>query len=459
MLSQMLQPEIKDLINSRNFTAIREVIEEWTPADIAEIIADLEPHEQGVLFRLLPKDLATDTFEHMSFDLQEHILKSLGNEEVAFILNEMAADDRTAFLEELPSSITKQLMLLLNPKERSIAQSLLGYPENSIGRIMTPDYLSVKEDLTVKEVLDYIRLHGKDSETINIIYIVNDEGKLIDDLRIREILLAPLDTQIKNLTDGNFVYLNVNDDQETAIEVFKKYDRVALPVTDKEGVLIGIVTVDDVLDVIEEEATEDIQKMGAVSALEEPYISISILDMIKKRGGWLSLLFIGEMLTAHAMGFFEEEISKAVILALFVPLIISSGGNSGSQATTLVIRALALGEVSIKDWWIIIKREVFSGLFLGSILGTIGFLKIMIWQLTVQSYGEHWLLIGLTIGFSLIGVVMWGTIIGSMFPLMLKRVGFDPATSSAPFVATMVDVTGIIIYFGFAIIFLSGTIL
>ena len=459
MLGQILQPEIKDLINSRNFSSLKEVLIDWTPADIADLLTDLPDYEQAILFRIIPKDIATDTFEYLDVDVQLSLLKALGNEEVAFILNDMSPDDRTAMLEEVPASVLKQMMSLLSVKERHVAQSLLGYPENSVGRLMTPDYLAIRENWTVQEVLNYIRMHGKDIETLNIIYITNEKGKLIDDIKIGEFLLAPLELSVNELMDGNFTYLQVFDDQEKAVEVFKKYDRIALPVTDSSGILVGIVTVDDVLDVAEEEATEDFQKLGAVEALEDSYADIPILQMIKKRAGWLSVLFIGELFTASAMGFFENEISKAVVLALFVPLIISSGGNSGSQAATLVIRALSLGEVSIRDWFFVMKRELLSGLILGAILAVLGFLRITLWQNFSGMYGPHWLLIAFTVSIALIGVVMWGTLMGSMLPLGLKKIGFDPAASSAPFVATLVDVTGLMIYFSIALLLLKGTLL
>ncbi len=459
MLGQILLPELKDLIDKRNFTVLREVLEDLPTADIADLITDLESHDRAILFRILHKELAADVFEYLEFDIQEGLLKAMGNEEVAGILNEMSPDDRTALLEELPSSVARQLITLLSPQERLIAQKLLGYPENSIGRLMTPDYLVVQKEWTIQQVLDYIRNYGRDSETLNMLYVVDDKGRLLDDIRIREFLFAPINATVYDLMDENFVALKVYDDQETAVEIFKKYDRVALPVTDNSGTLIGIVTIDDVMDVAEEEATEDIQKLGGVEALEEPYSTISLFKMLKKRAGWLSILFVGEMFTASAMGFFENEISKAVVLALFVPLIISSGGNSGSQAATLVIRALSLGEITVKDWWFIMRREIFSGLGLGTILAAIGFLRIIVWQSATSIYGDHWLLIALTVSFSLVGVVLWGTLSGSMLPLILKRLGFDPATSSAPFVATLVDVTGLIIYFSFALLILDGTLL
>jgi magnesium transporter len=311
----------------------------------------------------------------------------------------------------------------------------------------------------VQQVLDYIRQHGQDSETLNVVYVVDDRGVLIDDVRIREFLLAPTSARVRDLMDRRFVALKATDDQETAVNVFRREDRSALPVTDSAGVLIGIVTVDDVLDVAEQEATEDIQRVGGSEALDEPYMQIAFRRMIQKRAGWLTALFLGEMLTATAMGAFEHEIERAVVLALFVPLIISSGGNSGSQASTLVIRALALGEVSLTDWWRVMRREMAAGLALGGILGTIGFLRITIWSAFSTLYGPHWLLVALTVALSLVGVVLWGTLTGSLLPFLLRRLGFDPAASSAPFVATLVDVTGLVIYFTVGIVVLRGTLL
>jgi len=324
---------------------------------------------------------------------------------------------------------------------------------------MTPNYVAVREQWTIREVLDYVRTHGQDSETLNVIYVVDEQGLLVDDIRIRELLLASLESRIADLMDRRFVALKATDDQEGAVAVFREYDRTALPVTDTAGMLIGIVTIDDVLDVAEATATRDIQRIGGSEALDEPYISIAFGRMIRKRAGWLMALFLGEMLTATAMGAFEAEISKAVVLALFVPLIISSGGNSGSQASTLVIRALALGEVGLHDWWRVMRREVFAGLALGAILGSIGFLRISVWSAFSDIYGPHWLSVAITVAISLVGVVLWGTLSGSLLPFGLKRLGFDPAASSAPFVATLVDVTGLVIYFSVALVVLRGTLL
>lgn len=459
MLSRLLQPEIQSLIEERQLGILKEILVDWTPADIAELLVDLPEKDRVIIFRLLSKELAADTFEYMDFDTQMELLKLMGKEESSVILNEMDPDDRTWLFEELPASAAKQLIQLLSPEERKIAVQLLGYPENSVGRLMTPDYIAVQPSFTIQQTLDYIRENGKNKETLNIVYVVDEKGKLIDDVKIREFLLAPLDNTVTDLMDENFVALHVFDDQETAVEAFKKYDRVALPVVDRAGSLIGIVTVDDVFDIAEEETTEDIHKQAAMEALDEPYNSIPLFSMIKKRGGWLAVLFLGEMFTASAMAFFEDEIARAVVLALFVPLIISSGGNSGSQAATLVVRAMALGEVTIKDWFYVIKRELITGFTLGSILALIGFLRIFAWQMASHIYGEHWFFVALTVSTSLVGVVMWGTITGSMLPFILKKLGFDPASSSAPFVATLVDVTGLVIYFSVAIVILSGKLL
>jgi len=465
MVGKLLQPEIKQLIDSRNFTALREIFREWPPADLAEVILDMPENEQVIIFRVLPSALAADVFEYLDVEPQQHLLRAMAHEQVVGILNEMSPDDRTALLEEMPSAAARQVIRLLTPDERRVAQSLLGYPEGSVGRLMTPDFIAVHENWTVREVLDYVRENGQDSETLNVIYVVDDRGKLIDDLRVREFLLRPLDVRVSDIRDHTFVALKVNDSQEDALNAFRKYDRVALPVVDSNEVLVGIVTSDDMLDVAEEEATEDIQKFGGMEALDEPYMRISLWRMVRKRAGWLIILFLGEMLTATAMSNYQDEIAKAVVLALFLPLIISSGGNSGSQASTLIIRAMALGEVTLRDWWRVASRELQTGLSLGAILGTIGALRVTAWSLVGEKYfhreiyGPHWPLVALTVGIALVGVVLWGSLSGSMLPFVLRSCRLDPATSSAPFVATLVDVTGLIIYFSIAFIIMRGAML
>ncbi|HET9765893.1 MAG TPA: magnesium transporter [Thermoanaerobaculia bacterium] len=459
MLGNLVRPDVAELIRGRNFNQLREFLLELPVPDLAEVLADSTPEDRAVLFRLLPRELAAETFEYLPFEAQEELLKGLGDEQVARVLDDMRPDDRTAFLEELPGQVTARLLNLLSPSERAVARSLLGYPEESIGRLMTPDYVAVREGWTIEQVLAHVRKHGSDSETLNVLYVVDEVGKLLDDVRIREVLLADAEKRVSDLMGGELKALNATDDQETAVAAVRRYDRTALPVVDSAGVLVGIVTVDDVLDVAEEEATEDIQKLGGSEALEEPYLAVGLPTLVRKRATWLIVLFLGEMLTATAMAFFETEIARAVVLALFVPLIISSGGNSGSQAATLIIRALALGEVTLRDWWSIARREVIAGAALGAILGAIGFLRIAVWSVFTDVYGPHWLMIALTVAATLLGVVLWGTLVGSMFPLLLKRLGADPATSSAPFVATLVDVTGLVIYFSVASFLLRGKLL
>src|SRR5437660_11570591 len=322
MVGKILIPEIKSLIDARNFGALRELFAEWPPADVAEVILDMPGDEQVIIFRVLPHALAADVFEYIGIEEQQKLLRAMAHEQVVGILNEMSPDDRTALLEELPSAAARQLIKLLTPEERRVAQALLGYPEDSVGRLMTPDFISVNETWTVKEVLDFIREFGRDSETLNVIYVVDERGKLIDDVRIREFLLKPLDTKVSDIRDQTFVALKVNDSQEEALNLFRKYDRTALPVVDSSDVLVGIVTIDDMLDVAEEEATEDIQKLGGMEALDEPYTTIPLLRMVKKRATWLIILFLGEMLTATAMQSYNGEIEKAALLAMFLPLII-----------------------------------------------------------------------------------------------------------------------------------------
>ncbi|MEW6360499.1 MAG: magnesium transporter [Pyrinomonadaceae bacterium] len=453
--------QVLDAARRRDFATVRRLTAALEASDIANLMEEIDnPSDLALVFRCLPRNLATDVFEYLALPEQTKLVESLTNEEVSQVLETMADDDRTRFFEELPGEVTKRLLSLLSEEERKKALQLLGYPEGSVGRLMSPHYVRVKPHWTVRQVLDHVREHGKDSETLTMVYVVNDRGQLIDEIRMRAFLLAPLDTKVSDLMNYRFVALKATDSQEEAVNVFREADLPALPVTDSDGVLIGVVTSDDILDVAEAEATEDIQKFGGLEALDLPYVDTPFFTLIRKRAGWLVILFLGEMLTASAMGHFDQEIERAVVLALFVPLIISSGGNSGSQAATLVIRAMALKELTIKDWWYVMRREILSGFFLGIILGSIGVLRITLWQkLGLFDYTEHWPLVALTIFLSLIGIVMWGTLSGSMIPFVLKRLGLDPATSSAPFVATLVDVTGLVIYFSIAAIVLRGTLL
>ncbi len=426
---------------------------------IAKLIVNAKQDEQVAIFNTLTKEASVQVFEFLPFSTQASLTKLLPPDQTAYILQKMAPDDRTAFFDKLPKATENALLQTLPQDERAVALTLLGYPKNSVGRLMTTDYLAIKNYWTVEQVLKFVREYGHDSETLGVLYVIDDQGKLIDDIRIQEILLAQPTSKIKEISDGRFTSLFVFEKDEDAIKVFLKEEKAALPVTDKEGVLIGIVTMDDILELITQEDTEEIQRIGGTEALDSPYMQTPFFTLMQKRGSWLVILFLGELLTASAMGFFEEQISKAVVLALFLPLIISSGGNSGSQASTLIVRALSIGEISLKDWWKILRRELVSGLFLGTLLGSIGFLRICLWSRFSNIYGPHWLIVATTIFASLIGIVLWGTLSGAMLPLILRRFGLDPAVASAPLVATLVDVTGIIIYFTTASIIMHGTLL
>ncbi|MEY3687721.1 MAG: magnesium transporter [Bacteroidota bacterium] len=439
--------DMPEFLNELNISDVAQLIEEnWEKA--TEIIGHLSIHR------------AASTFKILELSIQKDIIHELQPLKTAALLNELPADDRTSFLEELPTKVVRELIKLLNPEERKITLSLLGYPEDSVGRLMTPDYIAVQSDWTIAEVLEHIREVGKDSETIDVIYVINDQGELVDDVRIREFLLSPPDQFVSALTDGRYIELNVYDDQEKANQVFKMNNRVALPVVDNNNILVGIVTIDDILWVANEEFSEDMQKMGGTEALDQPYLEISIFKLFKKRIGWLIVLFLGEMLTATAMATYEMALDKALVLSIFIPLIISSGGNTGSQASSLIIQALTVGEVTITDWWNVMRREIISGILLGAVLGLIGFFRVILWsQIFPAVYGPHYVLVAIVVGISLIGVVLFGTITGSMLPIALKKLGADPAVSSAPFVATLVDVTGVVIYFNCAYFFLKGTML
>ncbi len=437
---------LRTFLDDQNISQVAEWVDE--EADLAtEIIAGMSMHRAVSVFKIL--DLS----------LQKQVIRDLPPSVTATLLNELPADDRTDFLEELPSNVVRELIKLLEPEERKITLSLLGYPENSIGRLMTPDYVYVYPHNTIEEVFATIRKYGKDSETINVIYVINDKGELIDDIRIRDIILNQPGKKVSELIDGRFIALHPEDDQETASEIFKMNNRVALPVISRSNKLLGIVTIDDVLWVAQEEFTEDMQKMGGTEALDEPYLDVPLLKLYKKRIVWLLILFIGETMTIAAMSGFQQTLEHVLVLSTFIPLIISSGGNSGSQAATLIIQAMALGEISVRDWWSIARREILSGLIMGVTLGLIGALIVLGGHHFFGLFGEHYRHVGLAIGITLIGVVLWGTLMGSMLPLLLKRLGADPATSSTPFIATLVDVTGLLIYFGTAYWLLRGILL
>lgn len=448
-----------------------EVIRTGTPGDISKLfrnalpsvvggaLAKLSDSDRSRVLTALSPHFAATAFTFLPLKDQTRLIEAEPHGIASLLLDNMPPDDRTRLFNHLPPHKTTELLALMGTEPRKMAVGLLGFPAGSVGSLMTPYYVCVSEAWTVQQALDHVRNTGQDSETLTMIYVVDEQHRLIDDISIRQFLLSPLELRVSEIMDNKFVALQATESQDAALRLFRGEDRKALPVVNDKNILVGIVTIDDMLQVAEEETTRETQRIGGSEALDEPYITIALGRMIKKRAGWLVFLFLGEMLTATAMGFFEKEIEKAVVLALFVPLIISSGGNAGSQAATLVIRAMAVGELALADWWRVMRRELFTGAALGTILGVIGFLRIAIWSGFSTVYGPHWALVATTVGLSLIGIVLWGSLAGSMLPLLMRRLGFDPATSSTPFVATLVDVTGLIIYFSVGIMVLRGTLL
>jgi len=453
----MLVEKTEMLLAGGDGQRLKEYLDELNISEVEALIDELP--EYGPLFiETLSINRAVNVFRILDFPTQERILKKLSGPKISEIINEMPPDDRTAFFSELKGDLVKQLIILLPPADRKEALALLGYPEDSVGRLMTPDYITVKPHWNIARVLEHVRKYGKASETIDVLYVIDRDGKLLDDIRIRDILLADPDTKVRDLIDNRLIALNANDPQEEAINIFRMNNRVALPVVDEQGIMLGIVTVDDILWVANEEYTEDMQRIGGTEALDEPYLDVSIVQLVKKRAGWLIVLFLGQLITATVLEHFESQLASAILI-LFMPLILSSGGNSGSQASTLIIQAMALGEVTLSDWWRVMRREIISGLLLGVILGTLGFIRICTWQAFAQAYGDHWQLVGAVVSLSLVGVVLWGSLVGSMLPFVLRKLGADPAASSAPFVSTLVDVTGLIIYFTVAASVLTGVLL
>nr|WP_316929841.1 magnesium transporter [Sphingobacterium sp. T2] len=404
---------IKLLIEDNNLQELAKYLNELNISEVEELI-DMLPEHGALFIETLDLNRAVNVFRILDFPTQERIFKKLSAPKVREILNTMPPDDRTSFFGELKGDVVKRLITLLTPEERKEALSLLGYPEDSVGRLMTPDYITVKKHWTIHRVLEHIRRYGSASETIDVLYVIDSDGRLIDDIRIKDILLAPPDSLVGELIDNRLISLNANDPQEDAITVFRMNNRVALPVVDEQGIMLGIVTIDDILWVANEEYTEDMQRFGGTEALDEPYLDVSIWHLVKKRAGWLIVLFLGQLLTASVIGHFESQLASAIVLFALMPLIMSSGGNSGSQASTLIIQAMALGEVTIADWWRVMRREIITGLILGIILGALGFVRIATWQLFADTYGDYWIPIALVISFSLVGVVLWGSLTGSM---------------------------------------------
>jgi magnesium transporter len=437
----------KHYLNNENISSIFKIIQK-NPSIAIAILQRLSINKLVCIFKML------------DLNLQKKIVTKLSTFRVAELINQLAIDDRVSFLEKLDKNGMKDMIKYLSGEEKKYTLISLGYPEYSVGRLMTYNYISVYDTWDVGSVLSYIRSEGKSSDAIEVIYIINKKGQLVDDIKIGEFLLVNPTTKVRDLMDGFYISLNVTYTEEEAIKIFNINNRVVLPVIDHSNILLGIVTIDDILWVLNENYSEDIQKMGGMEVLDQPYLDVPLINLIKKRAGWLILLFLGEMFTSTAMQYFSSTIEKAVVLSLFIPLVVSSGGNSGSQAASLIIQAMALGDVTLKNWLDVLFREIICGLCLGFILGFFGFIRILIWQnFHFYNYGQYWLYVATSVCISLIGIVFWGSLSGSMLPMIIKRFGGDPATSSAPFVATLVDVTGIVIYFFISYIILKGNLL
>ncbi|MBA4147520.1 MAG: magnesium transporter [Verrucomicrobia bacterium] len=441
MIGTILKPELEDLIERREFTRLREVLCEFRAAEIAEILVDLGATERAVLLRILPAQLAADVFEYLSHEDQEELLRSLGDEAVIRLLNEMEPDDRTAILEELPASMTQKILALLSPEERKTAVSLLGYPEDSIGRWMTPEYIAIQEEWTVAEVLSHLRKMGRERETLHNLFVVDANQKLVGVLSLRSLVTAELASPVKDLVERQFIALKDTDDQETAVATFKKYDRTSLPVVNSNGVLVGLVTVDDVLDLAEEETTEDIHKAGGVTPLTTSFLKTRFRVLYGRRVSWLVLLVFINIFSGAGIAYFEELIASVVALVFFLPLLIDCGGNSGSQAATLVIRSLALGEIKIADYLRVLWREIAVALALGLTMAGAVFLLAW-WRAGIP--------VALAVSISMVIIVFIGSLTGMSLPFVLHKLKMDPAAASAPLVTSLADISGVLIYLSIA---------
>jgi len=454
--------KVSSAIRSNDIKWLDKQLKNLHPADIAEILNEIELDEGKKLYYFLDDKLAADALIEMEEDKRERFLALLTSEQIADQIDHLPSDEAADVIAELPEKIQEEVLREIEKDDAAQASDivdLLKYDENTAGGLMQKELVKVNSGRSMIDCVRELRKHADHIEDIYAIYVVDDSDRLVGIIPLKKILTTSLKAKILDVCEPEVVSVKTNMDVEEVAKVMEKYNLVFISVVDSLGRLVGRITIDDVVDVIRKEETEDVQKMAAVQVLDDSYMGTSYFQMIKKRAGWLIVLFVGESFTATAMSFFENNIAKAVVLALFVPLIISSGGNTGSQASSLIIRALALGQVSVKEWWRIARREIWIGLSLGIILGMIGFLRVAVWSLFVDVYGPHWMMVGITVGIALVGVVVWGNLMGSLFPIILKRLGWDPAVASAPFVATLVDVTGLIIYFSVAAIMLQGILL
>lgn len=461
-IGTLLAPDILELLEEQP-DALAAETEEMHAADLANIAEALPRDKVAAFISALPVERAADLLEYLDEDLRTELLETMSARQAAELVTEMTPDDRADALEDLEEESADEILSEIPAAERAETEKLLAYEPDTAGGLMTTEFVSVSEDTPVEEALAAVRRIARSErrEAMNAIYTTDSAGRVRGVMSLRELLAAPEGGKVSDIAWQEVVTVPVSADREHVARLTREYDLVAVPVVDDSGVIQGVVTVDDVIDALVEEHTEDVQRFGGMQALEEPYSQIGFLDVIKKRAPWLAALLVGEMLTTFPMQYFEEELKTAIVLGLFIPLIISSGGNSGSQATSLIIRSLALEEIRLRDWWRIFRREISFGFALGIILGLLGMLRVIAWQKLgiAGGYGEHYMLIAFTVGIALLGVVTFGSLAGAMLPFIMKRLGFDPASASAPFVATLVDVTGLTLYFYVALLLLRGTLL
>lgn len=441
MFHRLINPEIQSLIEQKRWTALKEVLQAIPVPDLADLLLNLDKKERSILFRLLPKPLSSEVFSYLDSGHKDSLLKEMTNGEAHHLLADLSPDDRTQFFEELPGQATQRLLNLLSPEDRKETLILLGYPEESVGRLMTPDYVAIQPEWTIEQALEHIRKKGKDSETINVIYVVDSSWRLVDDLELRRFIIANPSDTVEQIMDHSFVSIAAYDDREKAVQLIQHYDLDALPVVDSEGILVGIVTVDDVMDVAQEEATEDFQKVAAVVPLKTSYSESSLWTLYRKRIGWLIALVLVNLASSGVIAVYEEVLVSAIALVFFIPLLIDSGGNTGAQSATLMVRAIATGDVQLGQWMWAVGREMILGTLLGLTVG------LATWLLGLFRGGFE---IGIVVGLAMLSIVVVANLIGVVLPFLLTRLRLDPAVASSPLITSIADVVGLMIYFSIA---------
>ena len=446
MLRELLTPEIKELIETKNLRILKEILSEWEPQDIVALIHNIEENDRIVLFRVLPRELAVEVFSELDYNEQKNLLKQLSNDHIKELFLGLPPDDRTDIFEELPAKVTQRLLNILPIEERKEAMQLLGYPEDSVGRLMTPDYVAIRSYWTVMESIEHIRKHGTEAETVDIVYVVDDKWHLVDDMPLHKLVLANPLKKIEELMDKDFHSIYAFEDQEEAVNLMKKYNLTVLPVVDSQTFLLGIITIDDVIDVYEDEVTEDIHKGASVIPFEVNYTTSSVSSLFKKRVVWLMFLAVAGFLSGSVISLFEDTLGEIIMLAFFIPVLIDTGGNTATQSATIIIRALVTGDLTPKKWLNVVKKELSIGLYLGVALGFLLFSGSYFWKRDYK--------ISVIVGLSVLVITVWSNLLGSLLPILLRKIRLDPAIISSPLLTTILDVTGLLIYFGFALLIL-----